>query len=99
MPSNSPIEETLIRPAMGFRIVAGAAAGNVTVTGIKKGDILLFVGGFIIVEGTPNTLTIRNDLTSEFTVSAANTINNTGGTGSTPGLLLVIWLKSNTVRS
>lgn len=70
------------------RWVAGAAAGNITVTGIKTTDKLLYVGGFTVAEGAPNTFTPRN-LTSEFSISAADTINNTGGTSSAGGLLLV----------
>jgi len=71
--------------------VAGAAAGNLTVTGITTDDRLVSVVGFILVEGAPNTLTIL-DLTSEFTITAANTINNTGGTASTAGMLFVTYL-------
>ena len=33
------------------------------------------------------------DLTSQFTISAANTINNAAGTASTGGKLLVRWTK------
>jgi adhesin HecA-like repeat protein len=74
--------------------VAGAAAGNLTVTGIKVGDVLKSVVGFILVEGAPNTLTIL-DLTSEFTITAADTINNTGGTASTAGMLFVTYISQD----
>jgi len=79
-------------PRLHFRIVAGAAAGNVTVTGVALTDKLYYVGGFSAVynSGAIDTLTPLN-LTSEFTITAANTVNNTSGTASTGGLLLVIW--------
>lgn len=55
--------------------VTGAAAGDLTVAGIAVGDTLLYV--LKCVTGAPPTIT---DLTSEFLVTATNTINNTGGT-------------------
>lgn len=66
------------------RTIAGAAAGNLTVLGIKLGDKLLLV--------QPVTAVGAN-LASEFTITAADTINNTGGT-STAGVVavLVTWL-------
>lgn len=66
------------------RTVAGAAAGNITVTGIKAGDKIITV----VATSAPGA-----DLASEFTATADNTINNAGGT-STAGVvaLLVQWL-------
>ena len=79
-------------PRLQFRIIAGGAAGNLTCTGIATKDKLYYVGGFSAVynSGAIDTLTALN-LTSEFTIAAANTINNTSGTASTGGLLLVVW--------
>lgn len=58
-----------------------AAAGNLTVTGVKAGDRIVSVNVITLTEGTPNTLNAQSaDLTSEFKVTADNTINNTGGT-------------------
>ena len=74
------------------RWIAGGVAGNLVATGIKKGDLLAYVGGFTLVEGVPNTFNVLNDLTSQFTVSADNQINNTGGTSSAGGVLLVEWI-------
>lgn len=71
------------------RWIAGGAAGNLTVTGIKTTDKLLYVGGFTLAEGVPNTFTALGDLTSQFSITAADTINNTGGTSSAAGVLLV----------
>ena len=62
--------------------VAGAAAGNVTVTGIKLGDRLMHV---IRIDGA------GADLVGEFTVTADNTINNTGGTPTAAQTILVMW--------
>lgn len=61
--------------------VAGGVAGNHTVTGIDATDELMRV--LNLADGV--------NLTSEFTVSAANTINNTGGTDTTGDILLVQW--------
>lgn len=67
-------------------VVAGGAAGNFTVTGILTTDelneVIYYVGAGVAV-------TDVSDLTSEFTITASNTINNTGGTASTGGKLLV----------
>lgn len=67
------------------RWVAGAAAGNITVTGIKATDTLLRVGGLLTIGAPLN-------LTAEFTITADNTINNVGGTSSAGGALLVEWV-------
>lgn len=77
------------------RWVAGAAAGNVTVTGIKTTDKILYVGGFTLAEGAPNTFGVLNDLTAQFSITAADTINNAGGTSSAGGVLLVEWVSHN----
>ena len=55
----------------------GAAAGNVTVAGVKASDKLLLVESLAFNTGVPSAVV---DLTGEFTVTADNTINNTGGT-------------------
>lgn len=63
-------------------IVAGAVAGNVVVTGVQAEDELVRVlhetiAGFLV------------DLTSEFTISADDQINNTGGTDTSSDSLIV----------
>lgn len=76
--------------ATGFikmALIAGGAAGNHTVTGIAAGDALIGVL-HLPADGTAEDIA---DLTSEFVVSAANTINNTGGTATTSGKLLVFY--------
>lgn len=73
-------------------LVAGGAAGDITVAAIKVGDelneVIYFVGAGVAVTNV-------SDLTAEFTV-AAGKINNTGGTASTGGNLLVRWTKLTT---
>lgn len=64
-------------------VVAGAAAGDITVTGIKKYDILILV----------QDLTTGANLSSEFTVTADDTINNTGGTSTAGHATIVVWEK------
>lgn len=66
------------------RTVAGAAAGNVTVTGIRVGDKIIAV---------QRVNAAGADLSSEFTVTADDTINNASGTATTGMTLLVIWEK------
>ena len=71
-------------------LVAGGAAGDITVTAIKAVDkldeVIYFVGAGVAV-------TDISDLTAEFTISADGKINNTAGTASTGGKLLVRWTK------
>ena len=67
---------------LSSRQVAGAAAGNITVTGIKLDDRLVLV----------QDLTDANsDITSEFSITADDTINNTGGTSTAGHSVLVTW--------
>jgi hypothetical protein len=70
------------------RVVNGAVAGNLTVTGIQKNDQL------VIVQDLSGTAPAN--LSSEFTVTADNTINNTGGTSTSGHLVLVMWMKRYT---
>lgn len=72
--------------SLAFAHVAGAAAGDLTVTGIKLGDKLICVMR-IDAAGA--------NLVSEFTVKADNTINNTGGTSTAGQTVMVIWEKFN----
>lgn len=76
------------RDAIKTTIIAGGLAGAHTVTGIKARDILVSV---LFVDFTDATET-GSDLTSQFTISADNTINNTGGTDTTGGFLAVTYL-------
>lgn len=82
------IEGAIPRDAVKQTIVAGAAAGNVTVTGVKTRDALVSV----LHLDFNDTGEIGADLTGEFTISAADTIDNTGGTASTGGFLIITWL-------
>src|SRR5262245_29662278 len=71
--------------AKQLTIVAGAAAGNLTVTGITLKDRILKVQTVVVASG------VVADLTSEFTITAADTINNTGGTATTGRTVFVEW--------
>lgn len=77
--------------AAGFHVtaIAGGVAGNLTVTGIAIGDRLVSVTRFI---GAGVAVINVTDLLTEFTITAANTINNTAGTNTTGDKLLVFWL-------
>lgn len=72
-------------------LVAGGAAGDITVAAIKVGDRLDEVIHYIFTAGTD--ITNITDLTAEFSITADGKINNTGGTASTNNKLLVRWTK------
>lgn len=76
---------------LGMALVDGAAAGDVTVSGITTKDTLL--GVFSLASATDVLST--DDLTDEFSISADDTVNNTGGTSSANGALLVVWQKGH----
>jgi hypothetical protein len=71
---------------LGRAVISGGSAGDHTVTGIAVGDQLLSV---LYYAGAGSDVTDVSDLTSEFSITAANTINNTGGTDTSSGKLVV----------
>lgn len=73
---------TGLRPLLQSASVAGAVAGDLTVAGIAVGDDLVVV---------QNVAAAGANLASEFDVTAADTINNAGGTATTGMVLLVMW--------
>lgn len=75
-----------------YFVADGAAAGAVTVTGVATTDTLVFVGVFT----TKASIATFADLTSEFTISATNTLDNTGGTSTANNQLLVVVDRPNT---
>ena len=68
-------------------IIAGGSAGAHTVTGIATTDTLF---GVIEMDFTDASET-GADLLSEFSITGANTIDNTAGTDTTGGFLLVFY--------
>ena len=62
------------------KLINGGAAGNHTVSGIRVGDSLISVIQFDVDTGG---IVGVADLTSEFTITGNDTINNTGGTDTT----------------
>lgn len=68
---------------MKVTLIAGGAAGDHTVAGITTRDQLISV-----IHNTSGALV---DLTSEFTISDDDTINNDDGTATTSDQLLVFW--------
>ena len=70
-------------------VIDGGSAGNHTLTGIATEDHLISV---VHLEGSGSAITGAADLTAEFSITAANTINNTSGTDSTNGVLIVLYL-------
>lgn len=82
------IEGAIPRDAVTTTIIAGGAAGNHTVTGIKPRDTLVAV----LHSDYTDASETGTDITGEFSISAADTINNTGGTDTTGGFLNVTYL-------
>lgn len=68
-------------------LVAGDSAGDHTVTGIATTDRLVAV----LHASTAASIATVADLTAEFSISAADTINNTGGTDTTNDQLWVFY--------
>lgn len=68
-------------------VATGGAAGDITVTGIAKGDRLIAVLEF----ATAAAIATLTDRTAEFDITAADTINNAGGTSTASDSLLVIY--------
>jgi hypothetical protein len=69
-------------------VISGGAAGAHTVTGIAVGDELVSVMEF----ATAASIATLTDLTSEFTISDTDEIDNTDGTATTSDALLVTWV-------
>lgn len=84
------VETRTARPKV--TLVDGGSAGNHTVTGITTADTILFVGLF----ETKASIATLADLTAEFTITAGDTINNTGGTATTNDQLFVLWHDADT---
>ena len=80
-------EETGLAVALRWFPAAGGGAGDITVTGIKVGDKLNLV----------YNVTDHAVLTSEFTITDDDTINNTGGTATTGDDLLVAYWDNPTL--
>jgi len=74
--------------AIQFARVKGGAAGSLTVTGIATTDVLYKVMGLYKYSGL-YALNTSIDFTAEFSIIAANTINNTGGTTTSNWVLFV----------
>ncbi len=81
------ILQTISPAALKVDLVAGGAAGNHTVTGIATTDELLYVGHW----STAAAIATHADLTAEFSIDSADTIDNTGGTATTSDQLMVVW--------
>jgi len=68
-------------------LIAGGAAGDHTVSGIRVGDNLVAV---LQIDATDASETY-DDLTAEFSITGDDTINNAGGTNTTGSGLVVIY--------
>lgn len=79
-------------PRVKQSLVTGGAAGNLTLTGITTSDTLLSVLSYT----TAASIASVADLTAEFTITANDTINNTGGTATTNNQVVVLWEDADT---
>lgn len=88
--TNYPGLKDIVKQLRGIKqtVIDGGAAGNHTLTGIATEDHLISV---VHIEGSGTALTGAADLTAEFSITAADTINNTGGTSSADGVLVVLY--------
>lgn len=90
-PGGRPASQAIVQ-----QIISGGSAGNLTVSGITTDDRLLSVVRFdeaadTGTDATGNKVQAVDNLASEFTITAADTINNTGGTATTGDTLLVTY--------
>lgn len=76
-----------VAPSLVQTVVAGGAAGDHAVADIAATDELVSV---LQIDATDASEVVA-DLTAEFSVSAADTINNDGGTDTTGGFLVVTY--------
>lgn len=74
--------------ALERAVIPGGTAGELTVSGITTADELSAVIGYPITGGNVTDVV---DLTSEFTITGGDEIDNTGGTDTTDYKLLVLW--------
>jgi hypothetical protein len=89
--ASTPLPSGVI-PRVRTAYIAGGSAGAHTLTGIQDDfDMIIQVTHLALTEGAPNTFSAPDDLTSEFTISDDDEIDNTAGTDSTGGLLIVVW--------
>lgn len=83
--------------AIKTAVIAGGSAGDLTVTGIATTDRLVSV---VRLNRDSTAANITADaLTTEFTITAANTINNTGGTATTGDALIVTYESARPLKA
>ena len=70
--------------------VVGGTAGDLTLTGITTDDKLVKV--YAVTYDTDGDAAAVADRTSEFSITAADTINNTGGTSTADAMVFVTWV-------
>jgi len=86
MVENGSITGSKITNPIKIALISGGAAGNHTVSGLTIRDELIAV---FEQNGTSGILT---DLSTEFSIKKANTIDNTGGTATSSDKLLIFYL-------
>lgn len=99
-----PPSFTGLIPKLKVAFLQGGAAGPLTLTGIRKNkDYIVQVLSLPVSDLVP--WATATDLTSQFSISADDTIDNTGGTTTALKGVFVLWYsndlgdQSNPVRS
>lgn len=81
------LRKAVLNNGLKIALIAGGSAGDHTVTGIATTDRIVSV----LHASTAAAIATLADLTSEFSISAANTINNALGTDTSSDQLWVIY--------
>ena len=84
-----PKRPTHIIDGVRNQLANGDAAGAIPLPGIELNDII------ILVQSQDRTTGVVADLTSEFSISAVDEIDNTGGTATTGDNLYVRYFDRN----
>ncbi len=74
------------RGPVGATVIPGGSAGDHTVPGSINTDDEL-----VAVKHVSDDLVTNAELLAEFSITSANTINNTAGTDTTGNFLVVVW--------
>lgn len=84
---NGNLRKAVLNNGLKVTLVAGGSAGNHTVTGIATTDRIVSV----LHASTAASIATLADISGEFSITGANTINNALGTDTTSDQLWVIW--------
>jgi len=87
----SKVTGAMLLNILAQTVIAGGAAGDHTVTGIATDDHIVAVWRLNRDAAVVATIEIT-DITSEFTITGADTINNAAGTDTTGDSLMILYI-------